>query len=141
MDKHNPRKVFYTRNTEELRQKTKRAAKLVQTFYRCDVDNDSQKKAIISKLFGSVGESVVLEDNFHFDLGYNIYVCNNFYAGYHCTILDMAEVRIGNDCLIGPNVGIYTVHHSIEPVDRNKTGYGLPFNLVITYRLVAAVSS
>jgi maltose O-acetyltransferase len=129
MDKPSPSKVLYTRGTEELKQQTKRAAKLVQAFNRCEVDEDITKEAIIRELFGSVGEGVVLEDNFHCDLGYNIHVGNNFYAGYNCTILDMAEVRIGNDCLIGPNVGLYTAGHSIEPVDRNKTGYGLPIQL------------
>lgn len=121
--------MLYTRGTDELKQQTKRAAKLVQAFNRCEVDEDQKKEAIIRELFGSVGEGVVLEDNFHCDLGYNIHVGNNFYAGYNCTILDMAEVRIGNDCLIGPNVGMYTAGHSIEPVNRNKTGYGLPIQL------------
>jgi maltose O-acetyltransferase len=47
-------------------------------------------------------------------------------AGYNCTILDMAEVRIGDNCMIGPNVGLYTAGHSIEPNGRNKSGYAIP---------------
>lgn len=129
MDKLNFSKVLYTRGTEELKRQTKRAAKLVQAFNRCEVDEDLKKEAIIGELFGSVGEGVVLEDNFHCDLGYNIHVGNNFYAGYNCTILDMAEVRIGHDCMLGPNVGIYTAGHSIEPLNRNKTGYSWPILL------------
>jgi len=38
----------------------------------------------------------------------------------------MAEVKIGDNCMIGPNVGIYTAGHSIEPKDRNKSGYAIP---------------
>ena len=129
MDKPKSDKLFYIRGTEELKQQTKRAAKLVRAFNRCEVDEDQKKEAIIRELFGSVGDVIVIEDNFHCDLGYNIHVGNNFYAGYNCTILDMAPVTIGNDCMLGPNVGIYTAGHSIEPVDRNKTGYGLPIQL------------
>lgn len=80
-------------------------------------------------MFGSVGENASIEHNFHCDLGYNIHVGNNFYAGYNCTILDLAEVRIGDDCMIAPNVGIYTAGHSIEPKDRNKSGYAIPIKI------------
>ncbi len=41
----------------------------------------------------------------------------------------MAEVRVGDDCMIGPNVGIYTAGHSIEPKDRNKSGYAIPIKI------------
>ncbi|MEE6449123.1 DapH/DapD/GlmU-related protein [Gottfriedia acidiceleris] len=41
----------------------------------------------------------------------------------------MAEVKIGNNCMIGPNVGIYTASHSIEPKDRNKSGYAIPIHI------------
>ncbi|MEQ9308569.1 MAG: DapH/DapD/GlmU-related protein [Balneolaceae bacterium] len=34
----------------------------------------------------------------------------------------MAEVKIGDNCLIGPNVGIYTAGHNIHPIDRHKSG-------------------
>lgn len=129
MDKPKSDKVFYNRGSEELTKQTKRAAKLVQVFNRCEVDEDQKKEAIIRELFGGVGNGLVIEDNFHCDLGYNIHVGNNFYAGYNCTILDMAPVTIGNDCMLGPNVGLYTAGHSIEPVDRNKTGYGIPIQL------------
>ncbi len=77
-------------------------------------------------MFGSVGINPSIEHNFHCDLGYNIRVGDNFYAGYNCTILDMAEVRIGDNCRIGPNVGIYTSGHSNEPKDRNKSGHAVP---------------
>jgi maltose O-acetyltransferase len=80
----------------------------------------------LKELFGSVGVNPSIEHNLHCDLGYNIHVGDHFYAGYNCTILDMAEVKIGNNCMIGPNVGIYTASHSIEPMDRNKSGYAIP---------------
>ncbi|WP_326977880.1 DapH/DapD/GlmU-related protein [Bacillus inaquosorum] len=28
--------------------------------------------------------------------------------------------------MIGPDVGLYTAGHSIEPKDRHKSGYGIP---------------
>ncbi|BBH24296.1 maltose O-acetyltransferase [Paenibacillus baekrokdamisoli] len=122
-------KIYYQRGTEELKMKSIRAQKLVQEFNRSDFEEFEKKENIIRELFGSAGEGLSIEHNFHCDLGYNIHVGNNFYAGYNCTILDMAEVRIGDDCMIAPNVGIYTAGHSVEPKDRNKSGYGIPITI------------
>jgi maltose O-acetyltransferase len=41
----------------------------------------------------------------------------------------MAEVRIGDNCMMRPNVGIYTTDHSIEPKGRNKSGYAIPIEI------------
>lgn len=119
-------KIYYERGTEELKLKNIRAHKLVQEFNNSAIEDFSKREETIKKLFGTVGVDPSIEHNFHCDLGYNIHVGDNFYAGYNCTILDMAEVRVGDNCMIGPNVGIYTAGHSIEPKDRNKSGYGIP---------------
>ena len=37
-------------------------------------------------------------------------------------MLDYAEIKIGDNCLIGPNVGIYTAGHDLAPINRYKTG-------------------
>ncbi|OXX25946.1 sugar O-acetyltransferase, partial [Vibrio sp. V06_P1A73T115] len=50
----------------------------------------------------------------------NIHVGENFYANFGCVILDVAEVRIGNNCFIAPQVGIYTATHPTDPIQRNS---------------------
>jgi len=122
-------KIYYQRGTDELRLKNIRAHKLVQEFNNSNVEAIEQKEEIIKELFGTVGDNPSIEHNFHCDLGVNIHVGDNFYAGYNCTILDMAEVIIGHNCMIGPNVGIYTAGHSVEPKNRNKSGYAIPVKI------------
>jgi len=122
-------KIYYERGTEELRMKNLRAHKLVQDFNNSTIEDSEKRNGIIKELFGSVGAAPSIEHNFHCDLGYNIHVGDNFYAGYNCTILDMAEVKVGQNCMIGPNVGIYTAGHSIEPKDRNKSGYAITIEI------------
>jgi maltose O-acetyltransferase len=56
-------------------------------------------------------------------------VGDNFHADYNCTMLDVAEIRIGHNCLIGPDVGIYTAGHRLEPEGRTLDGYGLPITI------------
>ena len=88
-----------------------------------------QKQEIIKELFGSVGSNPFVGDNFHCDFGKNIHVGENFHADYNCTMLDLAEIRIGDNCLIGPDVGIYTAGHRLEPEGRVLDVYGLPITI------------
>lgn len=123
VEKEDKNKVYYERGTEELKKKNLFAHSLVKKFNDSKPEAFEERENIIRALFGKVGKNPNIEHNFHCDLGYNIYVGDNFYAGYNFTVLDMAEVKIGNNCMIGPNVNIYTTGHNIKPKDRNKTGY------------------
>lgn len=44
-------------------------------------------------------------------------------------MLDYAEITIGNNCLIGPNVGLYTTYHNLNQEDRCKTGKAKPIKI------------
>ncbi|TDS09813.1 sugar O-acetyltransferase [Sphingobacterium paludis] len=125
----NTDRIEYIRNDENLRKSFIKAGKLLQRFNSIDYENTIDKKEILKELFGTIGSGISVEHNFHCDLGSNIHVGDNFYAGFNCTILDMAEVRIGNNCLIAPNVGIYTAGHNIEPIYRYKTGFARPITI------------
>lgn len=89
---------------------------------------DADKRIeIIKSIFGSTGNSIYVESTFNCDYGINIHVGENFYANYGCVILDVAEVRIGNNCFMAPQVGIYTATHPIDPTLRNSgLEYGKP---------------
>lgn len=89
----------------------------------------AKKQDIIGELFGSVGSNPTIDDNFYCDFGLNIHVGDNFHADYNCTMLDLAEILIGNNCLIGPDVGIYTAGHRLEPEGRVLDVYGLPITI------------
>ena len=39
----------------------------------------------------------------------------DFFANYNCTILDVAKVKIGDNCQLAPNVAIYTAGHPRHP--------------------------
>ncbi len=39
---------------------------------------------------------------------------------FNCCILDVAEVKIGDNCMMGPNVQIYTATHPLEADKRNS---------------------
>jgi maltose O-acetyltransferase len=122
-------KKEYIRGENSLKEEIVRTEKLLQQFNQTSYEADELKREILTELFGSAGEGISVEHDFHCDLGYNIPIGSNFYAGFNCTILDMAEVRIGDNCLIALNVGLYTAGHDINPIDRHKTGNAKPITI------------
>ena len=78
----------------------------------------SERDELLKGLFGRTGNGIKIEPNFNCDYGQNIIVGENFYVNFGCVILDCAKVTVGDNCLIGPQVGIYTACHPIDPIDR-----------------------
>ncbi|KAL7793537.1 hypothetical protein V8C37DRAFT_99218 [Trichoderma ceciliae] len=67
---------------------------------------------------GRVGRHVAVETPFVCDYGYNISIGNDVVIGRSCTINDVCEVKIGDNCVIGPNVSIFTASLPIDPKKR-----------------------
>ncbi|MEK4245527.1 sugar O-acetyltransferase [Psychrobacillus sp. FSL K6-2684] len=90
-------------------------------IYNQTLESEGQKRVeLLKDLLGSTGELVYMEPNIRFDYGYNTYVGENFFANFDCTILDVCEVRFGDNCMLGPSVQIYTATHPITPMERNS---------------------
>jgi len=82
-------------------------------------DNES-KDRMIRRILGRIGKEIIVNQPFYCDYGKHIEVGERFFANFNFTVLDEANVRIGDDCFIGPNVSIYTACHSTDPVERNS---------------------
>ncbi len=80
----------------------------------------AEREEIIRGLFGSIGHRFTIHSPFHCDFGFNITAGENFVANFNLTVLDEAEVRIGNNVFIGPNCTLCTVIHALQPDDRNE---------------------
>lgn len=124
-------RIQYNRDIEYLVQTGKihdmiKADELVRNLNNLPLVAQEEMRVIIKELLGSVGINPSISHGFHCDFGCNIHVGDNFYAGYNCTMLDYADITIGDNCLIGPNVGIYTTGYNLEPQDRHKTGWAEP---------------
>ena len=124
-------KVYYSRTevSEEVLQLRAKVSLQIKQMNSLTVVDQKEKQRIFCELFGSVGINPFVGDNFHCDFGLNIHVGDNFHADYNCTMLDLAEIRIGDNCLIGPDVGIYTAGHRLEPEGRVLDVYGLPITI------------
>ena len=82
-------------------------------------DNEGRLK-LLQGLLGHIDDDeIIINQPFYCDYGKQISVGKRFFANFHFTVLDEAQVTIGDDCFIGPNVSIYTACHSTDPVERN----------------------
>lgn len=81
-------------------------------------DNDERNNGI-KHLLDEVGENFFVESNFKFDYGWNIHIGDHFYGNYDMTFLDTCPITIGEHCYFGPNVGLYTPIHPLDPVQRD----------------------
>lgn len=84
---------------------------------------------IVEELLGK-SDRAFINPPFYCDYGSHIEVGKNFFANYNCTIIDVAKVKIGDNCQFAPNVSIYTAGHPLHPVSRNSLyEYGISITI------------
>lgn len=93
--------------------------KILQKLNFMDRSDFEGIQEVVKDLLGK-SENAFINPPFYCDYGKNIEVGKNFFANYNCTILDVAKVKIGDNCQMAPNVAIYTAGHPVHPVSRNS---------------------
>jgi maltose O-acetyltransferase len=63
---------------------------------------------------------VRIEPPFFCDYGFNISLGDSVYFNFNCIVLDVMPVHIGDRCLFGPAVQIYTAMHPMDPGARRR---------------------
>ncbi len=108
----------YCYDDEEISLMKLHAIENANIFNSLAEDDLDRQHEVLSDILGSVGEKVWIAKRFCFDNGKNIHIGNNFTANFNLTILDIKEVYIGDNVMIGPNTTITTVGHPLSPKDR-----------------------
>lgn len=98
------------------------AKKLFREYNRTGDDDTALRRKLMEQLFKHVGTEVWIEPDFRCEFGKNIVIGNNVYINFDCIILDCAEVTIGDNVLLGPNIGIYAANHSLDAEERINGG-------------------
>ena len=93
--------------------------KILQKLNFMDRSDFDGIKEIVKELLGK-SEDAFINPPFYCDYGKHIETGKYFFANYNCTLLDVAKIKIGDNCQLAPNVAIYTAGHPIHPVTRNS---------------------
>lgn len=103
---------------KELAMMTLNAKRLLKELNNTDYTDIEQKKSILQKLFGKIGENVHVDIDFHCEYGKHIHIGNKVVINMNCTFVDNNIIEIGNNVLIASNVQIYTATHSTNVHER-----------------------
>ena len=104
----------------ELLNERQNAKELIFTFNSFRPSEIKKRIEVLKKLLGKTKNTFFIEPPFRCDYGYNIEIGENLYSNYNLIIIDCAKVSIGDNVLIGPNVGIYTAGHPLHYEKRNQ---------------------
>lgn len=121
---------MYNDFSDELFQKRVEAKRLFRLYNQTNDDQTEKRYEIMKSLFKSVGKNVWIEPDFKCEFGKNISIGNDVYINFGCIILDCGEVTIGDNTLLGPNVGIYLANHAFDAQERINGGcFGNPVHI------------
>lgn len=109
---------LYNASDPQLSSERLKARLLFQKINSIGEEKKDERNKLFYDLFGKAGNSLWIEPPFYCDYGYNITLGDNVFLNFNCCVLDVMEVSIGNNVLIGPNVQIYTATHPINAKER-----------------------
>jgi maltose O-acetyltransferase len=121
---------LYRPSDKELTDRRLEIRELVRRYNDSTSYEHAERTDLLGQILGSLNGHAYIEPTFRCDYGYNIHLGKNFYANFDCVMLDICEIKIGDNCMLAPGVHIYTATHPLHPVERNS-GYelGKPVNI------------
>ena len=122
--------LLYRSADPELRSQHLKAKERTRIYNATLETQDDLRKEMLKEILKSAGENAYIEVPFHCDYGINTTVGRNFYANYNFTLLDTADVTIGDEVMCGPNVSVFAASHPIDPLVRaDGTECGRPVKI------------
>lgn len=85
-----------------------------------------RRRAILTDLFKSGGDSVLMQPPFYCDYGSNISLGERVFFNFNCVVLDVCEVSIGDFTMFGPAAQVLTAMHPMDAIERRGKEYGRP---------------
>lgn len=119
---------MYSGYDEDLFREQWRLNDIVYEYNQTRPSDKKNQRRLLESLLGGMGENCIIEPPFHASWGKNVFVGENFYANFNLTVVDDADIRIGNDVMIAPNVTIATATH---PLDAGLRKQGMQSNRAV----------
>ncbi len=121
---------LYDASDPLLSSERKYARLLFQEINQLSDNHIEKRNNLFLELIGEAGDNLMIEPPFYCDYGYNIHLGHNVYMNFNCCILDVMEVKIGNNVFLGPNVQIYTATHPLDAKTRSlQLEYAKPIQI------------
>ncbi|WP_263119659.1 sugar O-acetyltransferase [Cellulomonas sp. RIT-PI-Y] len=95
-----------------------RAVRLLEEYRLQVIADDPAARDTLRSVLGTLGEDAHIKPPLSVDYGKHLHVGARTFVNVNLTALDVAPIRIGEDCQIGPNVQLLTPTHPIDPEPR-----------------------
>lgn len=103
----------------QLSVERQRCRELLKQFNDTREDQTQERTDLLNQLLGAE-TGVWIQPPFFCDYGTNIQLGSKVFFNFNCVVLDVMQVKIGNNVLFGPSVQIYTATHPMEADIRRK---------------------
>lgn len=116
-----------TPESKQFVAEVERAMAITPVLNRLTYADADEVRALFEELTGEkVGEHFRLIPPFYTDCGMNIRVGARVFINQNCTFYALADITIGDDVMIGPNVSLITSEHPVAPSQRRAYLLGKP---------------
>jgi len=101
----------------QLSAERRTARDLCQKLNNTRDEEQEERARLLRELFGRE-TGAWIQPPFYCDYGRNITLGEKVFFNFNCVVLDVMEVRIGSNLLVGPAVQIYTAMHPMTASER-----------------------
>lgn len=120
----------YIAEDPELREMNLRARDLTARFNTSSARDPQARRELLEELLGTFGPDAEIQPPLFVDYGAHLHIGARTFVNFGLTALDVCEIRIGEDCQLGPNVQLLPPTHPLEPEPRRaKWEAGEPITL------------
>lgn len=114
--------LLYLCNDESIMNEQLKCLEKLYDFNATRPSQSVKRKEMLKDMFGGIGENCYIEPPLHSNWGgKNVYFGNNVYANFNLTLVDDANIYVGDCVMFAPNVTLATAGHPVEPNLRAKT--------------------
>jgi maltose O-acetyltransferase len=109
---------LYIADDPELAEQNAVAMDLMAAYNATTSRQEPLRLHLLEKLLGAVGEGTAIRPPLYVDYGSHLRIGARSFANMGLMALDVAQITIGDDVQIGPNVQLLTPTHPVEPGPR-----------------------
>lgn len=106
---------LYLADDPELAEANASALELMAEYNASTPREKPLRRSLLERMLGAIGEETVIRPPLYVDYGFQIRFGARCFANFGLVALDVAEITIGDDVQIGPNVQLLTPLHPMTP--------------------------
>ncbi len=113
--------LVYDPMDEEIMGDQTQRSMLLYEFNTSRPDEAEKRVGLLKRMLGKMGEGCYIEPPFRANwAGKHLYLGDYVYANFNLTIVDDADIFVGDRVMFGPNVTIATGNHPVAPALRER---------------------